>query len=245
MLSRADLIKRFRENKPTSREERIKDNNKIQLIFDNDYSNNTNSKVDSSNVNSSNDHDDQVPRSLLVGPSILPSKPHDNLRNIRQTNNNNYMINENNRSIDSYVDSVFKDRKLGETNNLDDLIEKEILQLKREVEDKDRQITAKLNLSSYDNKYNNKSKNNNEVRFTLSNEYNDSHLSLSPKSYRMMNNRDKERKKNDYSNIDMLRMSNNEDSLLDSTEFLRKYRDKGSSTNKNSYDYPISSGKHK
>jgi len=240
MLSRADLIKRFRENKPTSREERKKDSDKIQLIFDNDYSDNTTSKVESSNVNSNNDHDDQVPRSLLVGPSVLPSKPHDNLRNIRQTNN--YMVNENNRSIDSYVDSIFKDRKLGETNNLDDLIEKEILQLKREVEDKDRQITAKLNLSSYDNKYSNKNKSSNEVRFTLSNEYNDSHLSLSPKSYRMLNNKDKERKKNDYSNIDMLRMSNNEGSLDDSTEFLRKYRDKSSSNNKNNYDYLISSG---
>lgn len=243
MLSRADLIKRFRENKPTSREERIKDNNKIQLIFDNDDSYNSNTKVESTDGNISNDHDDHVPRSLLVGPSTLPSKPHDNLRNIRQTTNN-YMINENNRSIDSYVDSIFKDRKLGETNNVDDLIEKEIQQLKREVEDKDRQITAKLNLSSYDNKYNNKNKNSNEVRFTLSNEYNDSHLSLSPKSYRMMNNRDKERKKNEYSNIDMLRMSNNEDSLLDSTEFLRKYRDKGSSNNKNNFDYAISSGLH-
>ena len=182
MLSRADLIKRFRENKPTSREERKKDSDKIQLIFDNDYSDNTTSKVESSN------------------------------------------------------------RKLGETNNLDDLIEKEILQLKREVEDKDRQITAKLNLSSYDKKYSNKNKSSNEVRFTLSNEYNDSHLSLSPKSYRMLNNKDKERKKNDYSNIDMLRMSNNEGSLDDSTEFLRKYRDKSSSNNKNNYDYSISSG---
>lgn len=119
--SAAAMIRRFREGKPSSREEREKKKQTTgvdKLWYENDG---------------------ERPRSLAVEPSMPPARPNSALRSIRQPVD--YMTESTN--------SLFKGSKLGDTFGVDDLIEKEIRQLEQQVMEQDRRTNARLDLGSF------------------------------------------------------------------------------------------------
>eukprot|EP01032_Pedospumella_encystans_P023756 gene23756-26885_t len=100
--SAAAMIQRFRNAKPTSREDREK-------------------QKEASGVNKlwyeSGDQDEvERPRALVVGPTGQPLRPSSALRNAREPND--YMAGPSN--------SLYQNRKLGASVGLDDMISNEI-----------------------------------------------------------------------------------------------------------------------
>ena len=118
--SAAAMIRRFREGKPTSRVEREKQKQEAGV-----------SKL-------WYEQDAEVPRrSLTVEPVLQPPRPNSALRNIRQSDD--FMSDK----------GIYRNSKLGDSIAVDDLIEKEIRQLEREMHDLDRSTNAKLDLGSF------------------------------------------------------------------------------------------------
>jgi hypothetical protein len=119
--SAAAMIRRFREGKPTSREDREK---KKQV-----------SGVDKLWY----ENDGEKPRSLSVEPSLPPARPSPALRGVRQPAD--YMTES--------TSSLFRGSKLGDMFGVDDLIEKEIRQLEQQMGEMDRRTNARMDLGSF------------------------------------------------------------------------------------------------
>mmetsp|Transcript_25439 Transcript_25439/g.42649 ORF Transcript_25439/g.42649 Transcript_25439/m.42649 type:complete len:568 (-) Transcript_25439:309-2012(-) len=132
--SAAAMIRRFREGKPTSREDRLK------ARQEGGAAGGTANKMWWQDENL-----DHEPRSLDVKPASQAPKPHPALRNQREPED--YMAGGHGRAGGT---GFYQDRKLGETIGVDDLIEDEIRLLEREVLENDRKTSARLDLGSYD-----------------------------------------------------------------------------------------------
>jgi hypothetical protein len=130
----AAMMNRFRNEKPTSREERerkAQQEGNRKMVWE----------TDNRNINESpGGNADPAPRSLSVNPTSQSTFPNSALRSVRQPND--YLSN-----IDS---SLYLDRKLGDTYGLDDHIATEIRLLQQEAENQDRATSARLNLGSYE-----------------------------------------------------------------------------------------------
>lgn len=128
--SAAARIARFRQGKPMSREEREKLNQSSGV-----------KKMWYESDNGGGDDQQEVPRSLNVGPSRQPARPNSALRAIRQPTDYMSPVSSN---------SLFQNTKLGESQNVDDMIQNSIRQLERDMYEFDRKTNAKMNLGSFD-----------------------------------------------------------------------------------------------
>lgn len=126
--SAAALIERFRKGKPTSREEREKQkqgSGASKMWYE---------------ANPGGD-DQEMPRSLNVGPTRQPTRPNSALRGIRQPADYMSPVASN---------SLFQNTRLGESQNVDDMIQNEIRQLERDMYEQDRKTNARMNLGSFE-----------------------------------------------------------------------------------------------
>ena len=136
----ADMIKRFREAKPTSRgerEEMKKNGNLSQLWWEREMP----------------DENQDIPRNLAVGPQAKSMKPQRSSEILQPYNKPDDYITRNNPS-DLLRGSIRS--SLDQSFNLENLIEKEIKSLANEMKTKAKDISNRFSLESYNPDYTNR-----------------------------------------------------------------------------------------